>query len=343
MNLFLLLNGISNVFFHCARSSLTGPRDCERRRMAWSVGSPKTFAACSGRSSVLASNSAALQSPPTERTRLIDLFGIPWAMRSLAASEVYSSLPEKQSVTNISFWLVSGTIYLYMVYKKGTLVRVPVLSEQITETAPRVSTVARDLQRILFFFIIPAAMVRPMEIEIGRPSGIKAIPTLTQLTMRVGTSMKSGWSLRRYPALDACQQVSISLDGETYQIIMMMITKVIMKEAMIKTNRRISFCMGVNSVLRPLDRLAMRPNTVWSPVPTTMPSAAPEMQYVPCRPILFVSRKLLLVESTDPGTGSDSPRQSAKHTAQPNGVLTSQDRSIKLDISRSLNQPHIRR
>lgn len=83
-----------------------------------------------------------------------------------------------------------------------TLVRVPVLSEQITETAPRVSTVARDLQRILFFFIIPAAIVRPMDIAIGRPSGIKAIPTLTQLTMRVGTSMKSGWSLRRYPALD---------------------------------------------------------------------------------------------------------------------------------------------
>lgn len=86
------------------------------------------------------------------------------------------------------------------------MVRVPVLSEQITETAPRVSTVARDLQRILFFFIIPAAIVRPMEIEIGRPSGMKAIPTLTQLTMRVGTSMKSGWSLRRYTALDGVSE-----------------------------------------------------------------------------------------------------------------------------------------
>jgi hypothetical protein len=62
----------------------------------------------------------------------------------------------------------------------------------MTETAPRVSTVARDLQRILFFFMIPAAIVRPMEMAMGRPSGMKAMPTLTQLTMRVGTLIKSG-------------------------------------------------------------------------------------------------------------------------------------------------------
>ena len=82
-----------------------------------------------------------------------------------------------------------------------TVVRVPVLSEQTTETEPKVSTVLSDLQRILFFFIKFAVMVRPAVIEIGRPSGMKAIATLTQLTIRVGTLMKSGCSFLRNVAL----------------------------------------------------------------------------------------------------------------------------------------------
>ena len=39
-------------------------------------------------------------------------------------------------------------------------VRVPVLSEQITVTDPRVSTVFNDLHSTLFFFMIFAVMVR---------------------------------------------------------------------------------------------------------------------------------------------------------------------------------------
>ena len=41
-----------------------------------------------------------------------------------------------------------------------TFVRVPVLSEQITVTDPRVSTVFNDLHNTLFFFMIFAVMVR---------------------------------------------------------------------------------------------------------------------------------------------------------------------------------------
>ena len=81
-----------------------------------------------------------------------------------------------------------------------TVVRVPVLSEQMTDTEPSVSTVFRDLQRIIFFFIRLAVMVRPAVIAMGRPSGMKAMATLTQLTMRVGTLMKSGCSfLKKAP------------------------------------------------------------------------------------------------------------------------------------------------
>lgn len=41
-----------------------------------------------------------------------------------------------------------------------TFVRVPVLSEQMTDTAPRVSTVFKDLQRVLFLRMRMAVMSR---------------------------------------------------------------------------------------------------------------------------------------------------------------------------------------
>jgi len=73
-----------------------------------------------------------------------------------------------------------------------TLVSVPVLSEQMTLTEPRVSTVFKDLHRILFLRIRLAVMVRDAVNAIGRPSGMKAIATDTQSTIRVGTLMKPG-------------------------------------------------------------------------------------------------------------------------------------------------------
>jgi hypothetical protein len=57
----------------------------------------------------------------------------------------------------------------------------------MTETEPSVSTVFNDLHRIWFFFIRLAVIVRPAVMAIGRPSGMKAIATLTQLTIKVGT------------------------------------------------------------------------------------------------------------------------------------------------------------
>jgi hypothetical protein len=73
-----------------------------------------------------------------------------------------------------------------------TLVKVPVLSEQMTETAPRVSTVLRDLHRILFFLMMFATIVRELVNAIGRPSGMNATAALTQETIRSGTSIQSG-------------------------------------------------------------------------------------------------------------------------------------------------------
>src|SRR5271154_3573125 len=82
-----------------------------------------------------------------------------------------------------------------------TFVNVPVLSEQMTETAPRVSTVLSDLQRILFFLMRLAVIVRLAVKAMGSPSGINAMATLTQSTINVGTLIQSGWSFRSQAAL----------------------------------------------------------------------------------------------------------------------------------------------
>lgn len=88
-----------------------------------------------------------------------------------------------------------------------TLVSVPVLSEQMTETAPNVSTVFKDLQRILFFRMIFAVMVKLAVNAIGRPSGMKATATLTQSTISKGTLIHAGYLMRRYEALNDRQRV----------------------------------------------------------------------------------------------------------------------------------------
>ena len=73
-----------------------------------------------------------------------------------------------------------------------TSVSVPVLSEQMTETVPRVSTVLSDLQRTLFLRSMLALIVRLAVRATGRPSGINATATDTQSTIKVGTLIQSG-------------------------------------------------------------------------------------------------------------------------------------------------------
>lgn len=82
-----------------------------------------------------------------------------------------------------------------------TCVRVPVLSEQMTDTEPRVSTVFSDLHKTFCFRIRFAVIVNPAVRAIGKPSGINAMATLTQLTMRFGTLIQSGWDFLRYAPL----------------------------------------------------------------------------------------------------------------------------------------------
>lgn len=82
-----------------------------------------------------------------------------------------------------------------------TCVSVPVLSEQMTETDPSVSTVLSDLQRIFCLRIMLALMVMLAVSATGKPSGIKATATETQDMMRLGTLIQPGWSFRNHVAL----------------------------------------------------------------------------------------------------------------------------------------------
>src|SRR5687767_12531972 len=122
--------------------------------MAWSVASPKIFLSASGAPAVAASNSEALQRAEIalswEMGCPVDLDKPIFAR---ASSMVMLRPPMAQSDTVI-------LPCKYQLEKKEsdrgyilTVVRVPVLSEQTTETEPKVSTVLSDLQRILFFFI----------------------------------------------------------------------------------------------------------------------------------------------------------------------------------------------
>lgn len=106
----------------------------------------------------------------------------------------------------------------------------------MTDTDPRVSTVFSDLQRTMLFCMMLAVMVRPAVTAMGNPSledersaatlasqftyktqlparmvhgpqrtserkstyGMKAMATLTQLTISIGTEIQSGWSFRSH-------------------------------------------------------------------------------------------------------------------------------------------------
>lgn len=74
-----------------------------------------------------------------------------------------------------------------------TWVSVPVLSEQIIETDPSVSTVLSDLHRILFFRIMLALMVMLAVKATGKPSGMNATATETQEMIRLGTLIQLGY------------------------------------------------------------------------------------------------------------------------------------------------------
>lgn len=172
------------------------------------------------------------------------------------------------------------------------MVNVPVLSEQINVTEPSVSTVARDLQRILFFFITAAVMVRQVVRVIGRPSGMNATATLTQLTINIGTLIHPSCFFRSQVALvDRLEPFpKKTVQQATNQRMQTSVTKNTTRLTIITMNLRISFCRVVRPFRGWDDNFAMRPKTVSSAVPIQSPTAVPETQWVPCIAMHLVSK-----------------------------------------------------
>jgi hypothetical protein len=127
-----------------------------------------------------------------------------------------------------------------------------------------------------------AVMVRDAVSAMGRPSGIKAIATETQSTIRVGTLIQPGCDLRKYAAPEIVNP--IIYDGAAIERLQTMITMIIITsiiEQMIATKFKISLSRGVKPVLGVLVIFAILPKTVLSPVETTIPMPLPDIQCVP--------------------------------------------------------------
>ncbi len=143
-------------------------------RTAESVASPYTLRSAMGSDMVAASKTAALQTAPTNWScSKACPTGAPVLTWSAASVGVDSKLSTPTEVAVMQFE-----------------VRVPVLSEQSTETAPSVSHVESCLQRIFALDIFFAMTVNESVTATGMPSGKKETRIETMLTMSCDTLIK---------------------------------------------------------------------------------------------------------------------------------------------------------
>lgn len=152
------------------------------------------------------------------------------------------------------------------------------MSEQITETDPKVSTVLSDLQRILCLRIMLALMVMLAVTATGRPSGMKATATETHEMIKLGTLIQSGWSCRNHVALLIVRHVTLPGWGGSYQTTTTRIIMKAMMEQMITTKLKTSLSSVVIPFLGSLVSFAILPKIVLSLVATTTPVHVPAMQ-----------------------------------------------------------------
>jgi hypothetical protein len=125
-----------------------------------------------------------------------------------------------------------------------------------------------------------AVMVRDAVRAIGRPSGMKAMATETQSTIKVGILIHPGCSFLRYVALKMSENPSIG-SNTAYQTIMTIMIMATIIEHITITKLRISFSKGVMPVFGSFVIWAILPKTVVSPVETTIPIPLPDTQCVP--------------------------------------------------------------
>lgn len=146
--------------------------------------------------------------------------------------------------------------------------RVPVLSEQIHEVDPRVSTDSKFLTKTDFLVKFLAVIAREIVTQPSNPSGTFAtrIPIPKTIQVNIG-----------YPIENKASKKKI-------------IPKMIAIIVIIITNLSNSLRRGVLVFFSPDDKSAILPKVVLSPIAITTPFPYPSLHKVPKKAILVVSR-----------------------------------------------------
>mmetsp|Transcript_91268 Transcript_91268/g.295213 ORF Transcript_91268/g.295213 Transcript_91268/m.295213 type:complete len:281 (-) Transcript_91268:629-1471(-) len=170
-------------------------------------------------------------------------------------------------------------------------VRVPVLSDAMTLTEPKVSTTPRFFTRTLLLDMSAAMSAKVTVTATGMPSGTNATIREMQFTIWEFKARKSG-CLTRSQA-NHPRKATIPVLRES--------------TAMMMTKRLISWWSVDGSELCEPAMRAMSPKTVLFPVAITTPTPVPSTALHPKNARFFVSRKLLSEHCRQHFTGSLSP------------------------------------
>mmetsp|Transcript_43845 Transcript_43845/g.86518 ORF Transcript_43845/g.86518 Transcript_43845/m.86518 type:complete len:286 (-) Transcript_43845:489-1346(-) len=210
--------------------------------MPASVASPRMVP---GAASSLLSKSALLQCVRMSRT--FDPEGV-----------VMSATPDSAAMRASHTWILESNQMCVTVIR--FCVRVPVLSEAITVTQPRVSTVCSCFTKTFSVASRCATICRQVVTVEGRPCGIFAT------VMEMAISRAPCQSIAGFRVIPRTRQMTPS------KMAMMVIRM---------TNNRSSLPMVVSFGLFPAVRLAISPISVLSPVPMQIPTASPSRTIVP--------------------------------------------------------------
>mmetsp|Transcript_26951 Transcript_26951/g.59217 ORF Transcript_26951/g.59217 Transcript_26951/m.59217 type:complete len:264 (-) Transcript_26951:427-1218(-) len=147
------------------------------------------------------------------------------------------------------------------------VVRVPVLSEQITVTLPRVSTAGRERIIALCFAILLTDQANVTVTIASRPSGIMATAqTKAVLTAMIAAVLEANFSYKK-----VIRATSIMKPASHFEIV------------------PICLLTAVSVFSSSLTSLLIVPISVWSPVATTIPTQAPSATRVALKHMFFLS------------------------------------------------------